>query len=78
MSFGLGRSDVFIGYVSIRPATTQIKKLNFEESDHLDFRRETPSLKHSFVAVIAFLVFIIVTPVGIQFAFVGVGRVRNN
>jgi hypothetical protein len=78
LSFGLGRGDVFFGYFPIRPWTTQIKKLNFEESDHLDFRRETPSLKHSFVAVIAFLVFIIVTPVGIQFAFVRVRRVRNN
>jgi len=78
LSFGLGRGDVFFGYVSIRPGTTQIKKLNFEESDHLDFRRETPSFKHTFVAVIVLLVFIIVTSVGIQFSFVGVARTRNN
>jgi hypothetical protein len=78
LSLGLRRSDVFFGYVSIRPGTTQIKKLNFEESDHLDFRRETSSFKYSFVAVIVFLLFIIVTPVGIQFSFVGVGRTRNN
>jgi hypothetical protein len=78
LSFGLGRGDVFFGYFPIRPWTTQIKKLNFEESDHLGFRRETPSLKHSFVTVIGFLVFIVVTPVGIQLAFVGVGRTRNN
>ena len=78
LSFGLGRGDVFFGYVSIRPGAAQIKKLNFEESDHLDFRRETPSFKYSFVAVIVFLVFIVVTPVGIQFSFVGIGRRRNN
>jgi hypothetical protein len=78
LSLGLRRSDVFFGYVSIRPGTTQIKKLNFEESDHLDFRRETSSFKYSFVAVIVFPLFIIVTPVGIQFSFVGVGRTRNN
>jgi hypothetical protein len=78
LSFSLRRSDIFFGDVSIRPGTTQIKKLDFEESDHLDFRRETPSLEHSFVAVIVFLVFIVVTPVGIQLSFVGVGRTRNN
>jgi len=78
LSLGLRRGDVFFGYVSIRPGAAQIKKLNFEESDHLDFRRETPSFKYSFVAVIVFLVFIIVTTVGIQLSFVGIGRRRNN
>jgi len=78
LSFGLGRGDVFFGYFSIRPWAAQVEKLEFEESDHFDFRRETPSIKHSLVAVIVFLVFIIVTPVGIQFAFVGIGRTRNN
>jgi hypothetical protein len=78
LSFGLGRGDVFLGYVSVRPRAAQVEKLEFEESDHLDFRRETPSLEHSFVAVIAFLVFIVVTSVGIQLSFVGIGRTRNN
>ena len=78
LSLGLRRSDVFFGYVSIRPWAAQIKKLNFEEPDHLDFRRETPSFKYSFVAVIVFLVFIIMTPVGIQFAFMRVSGTRDN
>jgi hypothetical protein len=78
LSLGLRRSNVFFGYVSIRPGTAQIKKLNFEESNHLDFRRKTPSFKYSLVAVIVFLVFIVMTPVGIQLSFVRVGRTRNN
>jgi hypothetical protein len=78
LSLGLRRSDVFFGYFPIRPRTAQVKKLQLEESNHLDFRRKTPSFKYSLVAVIVFLVFIVMTPVGIQLSFVRVGRTRNN
>jgi len=78
LSLGLRRSDIFFGYISIRPGAPQIEKLEFEESDHLNFRRETTSLKYSLVAVIVLLLFIVVTPVGIQLAFMGVGRTRDN
>ena len=78
LSLGLRRSDVFFGYVSVRPGTTQIKKLNFEESNHLDFGRETYLLEKPLVAMIVFLVFIIVAPVGIQLAVMGVCGKRDD
>ena len=78
MSFGLGRGDVLFGYVSIRPWAAQVEKLEFEESDHFDFRRKATPLKYPLMAVIFFLVFIIVTPVGIQFAFMRVSGTRDN
>ena len=40
--------------------------------------RETTALKHPLMAVIVFLVFIVVTPVGIQLAFMGIGGMRDN
>ena len=78
LSIRLGRSDIFLGDISVRPWLAQVEKLEFQESDHLDFRGETPSFKYSFVAMIAFLVFVIVAPVRIQFSFSGVGGARNN
>ena len=78
LSSRLGRGDIFFGDISIRPWLAQVEKLEFQEADHLDFRREATSFKYSFVAVIAFLVFFIVTPVGIQLSFAGVGGTRNN
>jgi len=78
LSFGLGRGDVLFGYVSIRPWAAQVDKLEFEESDHLDFRRKATPLKYPLMAVIFFLVFIVVTSVGIQLSFVGISRTRNN
>jgi hypothetical protein len=78
LSFGLRRRDVFFGYFSIGPGAAQIKKLNFEESNHFDLRRKASPLKYSLMAVIVFLVLIVVTPVGIQLAFMGVGRTRDN
>jgi hypothetical protein len=78
LSFGLGRGDVLFGYFPIRPWAAQVEKLELEKSDHLDPRREAPPLKYSLMAVIFFLVFIVVTSVGIQLAFVGIGRRRNN
>jgi len=78
LSFGLGRGDVLFGYVSIRPWAAQVEKLLFEESNHLDFRRKATPFKHSLMAVIVFLVFIIVAPVGIQFALMRVSGTRDN
>jgi hypothetical protein len=78
LSLGVRRSDVFFGYFPIRPGTAQVKKLQLEKSNHLDFRGETTPLKHPVMAVVVFLVFIVVTPVGIQLAFMGIGGMRDN
>lgn len=72
------RGDVFFGYVVVGPWAAQVEKLDFEKSDHLDFRRETASLKHSVMAVIVLLVFIVVAAVRIQLSVVGVGRTRDD
>jgi hypothetical protein len=78
LSLGLRRSDVFFGYFPIRPGTAQVKKLQLEKSNHLHFWGETTALKHSLMAMVAFLVFIVVTPIGIQLAFMGIGGMRDN
>jgi hypothetical protein len=74
----LGRSDVFFGHVPIRPGTAQIEKLQFEESNHLYFRGKTTAPKYSLVAMIAFLILIVMTPIGIELAFMRVCGMRDN
>jgi hypothetical protein len=78
LSSRLRRSDVFFSDVCIRPGTAQIEKLNFKEANHLHFRGETTAFKYPIVAVIIFLILIVMTPVGIELAFMRVSRMWDN
>jgi len=72
------RSNVFFGYFSIRPGTAQIKKLQFEESNHLNFGRKVTSRKHSLMAMIVFFVFIVVASIAIKLAVMRVCGKRGD
>ena len=69
LSFGLRRGDVVFDYFAVRPGTAQIEKLLSEQSNHLDFGRKAAAFKYPLMAVIDVLFFIVVTAIGIEFAF---------
>jgi hypothetical protein len=78
LSSRLRRSDVFFSDVRIRPRAAQIEKLNFQESNHLHSRGKTTALKYSLMAVIILLILIVMTPIGIELAFMRVSRIWDN